>query len=172
MWAADECDFMHRGLALLPLCSGNERTSKDDQGSLGSKAGDSGRQETTSDKEATMKRLLEIDDLDVEYGWEPVAFRIPREGEYFIGSGGVMHCRNSCVPDGPRLILVDAMTDVSRAHVGAIILVANVLEGPYVQRVLVDVTLSRDYPFVCEAIDHRAPDQCWRFAKAVKPEVK
>ena len=112
-----------------------------------------------------MKRLLEIDDECVPTGWEPVAFRVPVIGDTYIGMGKVAKATSNTQCLYPKLIVTNDETSVSRAHIGAIVLVANVLEGPYVQRVLVEVTLSRDYPFVCESIDSRAPDQCWRFAK-------
>ena len=40
-----------------------------------------------------MKHEIEIPDLPE--GWEPVAYRVPVEGEYYLGSSGVKLCESS-----------------------------------------------------------------------------
>lgn len=115
-----------------------------------------------------MIRTIEIDDNAIPQGYEPVAFRVPQSSDSFVVSTGGVAERVSAVPDGPRLIVRPTENTVSLACRGQVVLVANVEKGPYEQRMLVDISpVDRNYPYICEAIDHRLPHQCWRFAKRV-----
>jgi hypothetical protein len=104
-----------------------------------------------------MKRVIEIDDGTIPEGYEPVAFRVPKENEVFHRS----------VPVEARLILRKTSSDVNAFDQGTTVLVSNLIDGPYVNRVLVSVIGDRDYPFVCESISHHYSHECWRFAKKV-----
>jgi hypothetical protein len=117
-----------------------------------------------------VKRTIEIDDSAVPDGWEPVAFREPLiDDDFVMSSGGAVEPRGSCAPDGPRLIVRPVSENVTMVDSGKSVLVANDQQGPYVERVLVHVAYGeKDYRYVCEAIDHRLPHQCWRFAKRME----
>lgn len=121
-----------------------------------------------------MKRTIEIDDDAIADGYEPVAFRLPLDSDQFVVStGGVVIERGGAVPDGPRLIVRRTTSEVTLACVNSSVLVSNTLEGPYVERMLVDISVrDRDYPYICEPISHKAPNQCWRYAKRLEIQVK
>jgi hypothetical protein len=71
------------------------------------------------------------------------------------------------LPSKPKLILRKTSNDVNVFDQGTTVLVSNLIDGPYVNRVLVSVISDRDYPFVCESISHVHSHECWRFAKKV-----
>ena len=103
-----------------------------------------------------MKRVIEIDDATIPEGYEPVAFRVPEDGDIYED-----------LPSKPKLILRKTSSDVNAFDQGTTVLVSNLIDGPYVNRVLVSVIGDRDYPFVCESISHAHSHECWRFAKKV-----
>ena len=68
-----------------------------------------------------MKHEIEIPDLPE--GWEAVAYRVPVEGEYYLGSSGVKLCESSfdtvwliVRKKQPRRIVLDE-TDIANAEV-------------------------------------------------------
>ena len=113
-----------------------------------------------------MNRFIEIDDLLVPDGYEPIAFRVPLDGELFVGNAKhVLRHTHGDDMTTEKLIVRETSTDVNAFDVGTTILVSNGTDGPYVNRVLVAVIGDRDYPFVCESISSRLSHECWRFAK-------